>query len=190
MSAASNPEKQNSEISETESEPEEVVVIPAKTDLLQRAVTTGSPNTAYQKAIKAAEDAIEQLSVEFEDWMVTEIDRLSTCITNIRQNEWNEQAADELFTISHDIKGQATTLGYPIITEICETLCQLLEKAPQPTRISLNVIETFVQSIRTILDQCERNETNPKANAISLGLKQMTIKILKHEIELAEKSSS
>lgn len=179
--------KTKEQIEDTEQpETECVIFIPPKTELREKAIRAGSSNSAYKRAIQAAEDAIEVLSEEFSDWMDQEVDRLADALTTIRQTGWNEKAVDIVFTISHDLKGQASTLGYPVITEICNTLCHLLEKAPEPTRISLNVIETFIASIRTIIIQCDRNEDNTKANDISLGLKQMAMKILKHELNIAK----
>lgn len=166
----------------------DVVYIPPKTDLRDRVVTGGSANSAYQKAIKAAEEAIEQLSGEFDDWLTVEVDRLDQSVAILKTNGWNDDDKDKLFTISHDIKGQATTLGYPVITEICDTLCHLLEKTPNYTHISLNVIEIFASSIRSIIQQCQRGSEDEKANAISQGLRQMAMKILTHEIAQASKA--
>ncbi len=163
----------------------DIVYIPAKTDLRDRVTTGGSSNSAYQKAIKAAEEAIEQLSDEFDNWLSVEIDRLDQSVTTLKTNGWNDEDKDELFTVSHDIKGQATTLGYPVITEICDTLCHLLEKIPDYSHISINVIEIFASSIRSIVQQCQRGSENEKANAISQGLRQMAMKILTHEIAQA-----
>jgi len=166
----------------------DIVYIPAKTDLRDRVTTGGSSNSAYQKAIKAAEEAIEQLSDEFDNWLSVEIDRLDQSVVTLKKNGWNDEDKDELFTISHDIKGQATTLGYPVITEICDTLCHLLEKIPDYSHISINVIEIFASSIRSIVQQCQRGSENEKANAISQGLRQMAMKILTHEIAQASQA--
>ena len=166
----------------------DIVYIPAKTDLRDRVTTGGSSNSAYQKAIKAAEEAIEQLSDEFDNWLSVEIDRLDQSVVTLKSNGWNDEDKDELFTISHDIKGQATTLGYPVITEICDTLCHLLEKIPDYSHISINVIEIFASCIRSIVQQCQRGSDNDKANAISQGLRQMAMKILTHEIAQASKA--
>ena len=167
----------------------DIVYIPAKTDLRDRVITGGSSNSAYQKAIRAAEEAIEQLSDEFDNWLTEEVDRLDKAVATLKTNGWNDDDKDVLFTISHDIKGQATTLGYPVITEICDTLCHLLEKAPNYNNISLNVIEIFASSIRSIIQQCQRGSDNEKANAISQGLRAMAMKILTHEIAQASQSN-
>ncbi len=169
-----------------DTEQEEMVVIPPKDDLRERVVIDGSPNNAYRRAVEAAEAAIEELSAEFDDWLNIELNNLLETLNGIRENGWDTAHGERLFTIAHDLKGQATTLGYPTITEICDTLCNLLEKIPNIERLSLNVVEIFVASIKTIIEQCERNSENPKASAISLGLRQMAMKILQQEFELEQ----
>lgn len=174
---------------EENDEEEIIVIIPPMDDLRRRAIKDGSPSNAYRRAIEAAEQAIEQLSSEFGDWLNIELDRLTETIENMRRDGWQEDHADQLYTITHDLKGQATTLGYPTITEICDTLCNLLENIPDKQRLSLNVVEIFVTSIKTIIEQCERNEENQKAKAISLGLRQMALKIMQQELALEQEAA-
>lgn len=162
---------------------DKLIVIPAQTDLRKRVVSTGSGNSAFRKAIKAAEEAIEELSVEFDDWIQGDVEEIIKTCNLIKQDGWTENNKDRLFTLTHDLKGQATTLGYPVITDICNTLCHLLEKIPDTSNISPRVVETFAESINTILNQCDKNEDNEKAFAISSGLRQMAMKILKHELD-------
>lgn len=166
-----------------DNEQEEVIIIPPNDDLRDRVITDGSPNAALRRAVAAAEAAIEELSSEFDSWIDVELGILLDTLEAIRQEGWNSAHGEQLFTIAHDLKGQATTFGYPAITEICDTLCNLLEKMPNIDRLSLNVIEIFVASIKTIIEQCERNDDNPKASAISLGLRQMAMKILQQEFD-------
>ncbi len=167
-------------------ENKDMILIPAQTSLRQRAVMTGSSSSAFRQAIKAAEAAIEDLSVEFDDWINEDVDKMVNICNLIAKEGWNKENSDKLFIVTHDLKGQATTLGYPVITEICNTLCHMLEKIPDTSRISVQVVITFAESIRTIIGQCQKNEENPKANAISSGLRQMAMKIIRHEMEIAK----
>lgn len=166
-----------------ENEQEEIVVIPPNDTLREKAIVDGSPNAALRRAVAAAEAAIGELSSEFDGWINTELTNLLETLDAIRQNGWDSTHGEQLFNIAHDLKGHATTFGYPAITEICDTLCNLLEKLPDINRLSLNVIEIFITSIKTIIEQCEQNDNNPKADAISLGLRQMAMKILQQELE-------
>lgn len=162
---------------------DEMVVIPPQTHLKDRVLKPGNPTIACRKAIQAAENAIEELSVEFDGWMNSSVDELLEKLPRVHESGLKSEAGDELHTIMHDLKGQATTLGYPVVSEICDTLCNLLEKTPDISRISPKIAELHVRSIQTIVQECTKHSDDPKANAISAGLRQMVMKILKHEFE-------
>lgn len=40
--------------------------------------------------------------------------------------------AARMFTLAHDMKGQAATFGFPEITELANRLCRRIEAAPRP----------------------------------------------------------
>lgn len=164
----------------------EMIIIPPRTDLRDRVMKGGSADNASRKAIQAAEEAINDLSVEFDNWMNEAIDDLSDKIKIVKEQGMKSPSGNELHTIIHDLKGQASTLGYPTVAEICDTLCSLLEKAPDVNRISPRIIEVHVQAIKTIVQECSKNQDDAKANAISLSLRQMVMKILKEEFEHAK----
>lgn len=165
---------------------EEMIVIPPRTDLKDRVMKAGSADNACKRAIQAAESAIDDLSVEFDGWMNESIDDLLAKIPLVQQDGMDSQAGRDLHTIVHDLKGQATTLGYPLVSEICDTLCNLFEKTPDISRINPKIAELHIRSIQTIVQECTKLEDDPKANAISTGLRQMVMKILKHEFEIAK----
>ena len=168
----------------------EMVVIPPQTTLRDRVLKPGSSNNACKKAIEAAEFAIDKLSVEFDGWMNSSVDELLEKLPRVHEDGLDSEAGREVHTIVHDLKGQATTLGYPVVSEICDTLCNLLEKTPDVSRISPKIAELHIRSIQTIVQECTKHSDDPKANAISTGLRQMVMKILKHEFEHAEKSTA
>ncbi len=161
----------------------EMIVIPPRTDLREKALRDGSASNASKKAIKAAEEAIDELSGEFEDWMKEAIANLLEKIPAIEEHGLNSPSGEELHTIAHDLKGQATTLGYPVVSEICETLSNLIEKAPDKSRISPKIVEIHIKAIETIVHECTKNVDDPKANAISSSLRKMVMKILNEEYE-------
>lgn len=163
-----------------------MIVIPPRTDLRDRVMKSGSADNASRKAIQAAEEAINDLSVEFDNWMNEAIDDLSEKVEIVKEEGMKSTSGNQLHTIVHDLKGQASTLGYPTVAEICDTLCNLLEKAPDVNRISPRIVEVHVQAIRTIVQECSKNQDDAKANAISLSLRQMVMKILKEEFEHAK----
>lgn len=80
-----------------------------------------------------AEAALAGLSGRYMDWAAADAARLRTCLGEIQT-----PGADfglllpRLFTISHDMKGQAATFGYPLVSELGNRLCRLIEEGTAP----------------------------------------------------------
>src|ERR1700730_14157082 len=85
--------------------------------------------------IARAEAALAQLSSEFSSWMDDECEKLDRARRNARQAGMAAVQREALFRVAHDIKGQAATLGFPLVGAIAESLCRLIEETPDPRRI-------------------------------------------------------
>src|SRR5690349_25143962 len=81
--------------------------------------------------VARAEQALSGLSDQFDDWMLTECERLSTAFEAVRKSGFNATTRDELFRAAHDIKGDAATFGYPVAAAAADSLCRILEHSPQ-----------------------------------------------------------
>ena len=106
-----------------------------------------------------AEQALAGLSGEFKDWMTTEVNRLSAAYVAVRNDGFTKERCDELFHAAHDIKGDAVTFGYPAAAGVAESLCRVIEHAPDletvPTELfthHINAILAFVHE-NTRLDR-------------------------------------
>src|SRR5262249_12264976 len=73
--------------------------------------------------VASAEAALAQLSSEFASWMDDECERLDRARRNVRQNGMTALPREALFRCSHDIKGQAATLGFPLVADVAGSLC-------------------------------------------------------------------
>src|SRR5882724_5536489 len=63
--------------------------------------------------VARAEKALADLSGEFKNWMVVETERLAAAHTAILKDGITKATRDELFRAAHDIKGDASTFGFP-----------------------------------------------------------------------------
>ncbi|CDL00357.1 Chemotaxis protein histidine kinase and related kinases [Magnetospirillum gryphiswaldense MSR-1 v2] len=92
------------------------------------------------EALARAEAALESLSQDYPRWLRADLAAARACLTPSLD-------PDRLYTILHDIKGQATTFGYPLISRISQHLCRMLtDKAPPPDHIIalLDAMESVV----------------------------------------------
>ena len=113
-----------------------------------------------------AEAALAQLSSEFSSWMDDECERLDRARRNVRQNGMTALPREALYRSAHDIKGQAATLGFPLVAAVAESLCRLIEETHDPADIPLDLVDQHVDAVRAII----REHGHPQADAIAAQL--------------------
>src|SRR4051812_19881471 len=87
--------------------------------------------------VARAEEALAAISGDFSDWMLQECERLDAARRKVRDMGLSKQTCQELFLAAHDVKGDSGTLGYPEVGRAAESLCRLLEHAPDLAKIPL-----------------------------------------------------
>ncbi|MFQ5626443.1 MAG: Hpt domain-containing protein [Methyloligellaceae bacterium] len=149
--------------------------------LRDKCLKPGTANEAAQQAIANAEKALDQLSVNFDDWMVTESRHLAAARDAARAAAFSPDTLRELFQAAHNLKGQATTLGYPFADEICASLCRLIDKIPDKSRLSLLLVDQHVDAVRAVVAERAKGTDNPKASVLAKRLQDVTSDFLTQE---------
>jgi len=147
---------------------------PSPVDLKSKCLRPGNPSTAALQAIANAEQAMDELSVNFTDWMSDESKRLAKARDVAKSAGYVLKAREELFHASHDIKGQASTLGFPFAAEICASLCRLLEMVSDAERIPPLLVDQHVDAVRAIVREDVTGLENPIAGALLERLSKVT----------------
>jgi chemotaxis protein histidine kinase CheA len=101
--------------------------------------------------VARAEKALAGLSGEFKDWMAIECDRLAAAHAAILQNGFSTDTSQELFRAAHDIKGDAATFGFPTAGAVAESLCRIIEHAPDLERVPGELIAHHINAIQAIV---------------------------------------
>jgi chemotaxis protein histidine kinase CheA len=110
-----------------------------------------------------AEQALAGLSGEFKDWMAIEAGRLSSAYAIVAKDGFTKDARDELFRAAHDIKGDAATFGFPSAAVIAESLCRVIEHAPDLAKVPAELFTHHINAILAIVHE------NTKLDSISVG---------------------
>ncbi len=98
-----------------------------------------------------AEQALAGLSDQFTAWMETEAARLGAAHAAIVREGFSEERGEELFRAAHDIKGDAATFGYPPAAAVAESLCRVIEHAPDLNTVPAELIAHHVNAIQAIV---------------------------------------
>jgi chemotaxis protein histidine kinase CheA len=150
----------------------EVILPPNK---LKKAVQKVKPGTKVEfDPVARAEAALAELAEDFTQWMEQECVRLDTARNAVRASGFNQGTRDALFLAIHDIKGQATTFGFPQVTPVAESLCRLIEHTPDMQRIPMGLVDQHVDAVRAITHKNTRGDIDANAAKLAEKLRHVT----------------
>jgi HPt (histidine-containing phosphotransfer) domain-containing protein len=121
--------------------------------------------------VARAEKALAGLSGEFKNWMVIETDRLTAAHAAILKNGFTDSSREELFRAAHDIKGDAATFGYPSAGAAADSLCRIIEHAPDLDGVPSDLIAHHINAIQAIVRERTRLDTVSMASELSRQLR-------------------
>jgi len=124
--------------------------------------------------VARAEKALANLSGEFPNWMVDETERLAAAHAAILKDGITKATRDELFRAAHDIKGDAATFGFPSAGAAAESLCRVIEHAPDLATVPSELIEHHIDAIQAIVRQRTKLDTISMANELTGRLRGVT----------------
>lgn len=130
--------------------------------------------------VARAEKALAGLSSEFKNWMAIEADRLSAAHATILQGGFTRGTREELFRAAHDIKGDAATFGFPSAGAAAESLCRIIEHAPELERVPSDLIAHHINAIQAIVRDRTKLDTISVASELSRKLRGVADEYLAH----------
>ena len=157
----------------------EVILPPNK---LKKAVQKVKPEAKVDfDPVARAEAALAELAEDFAQWMEQECVRLDKARKTVRASGFNQGTRDALFLAAHDIKGQAATFGFPLVTPVADSLCRLIEHTPEMKRIPMELIDQHVDAVRAITHKNTRGDSEANAAKLAAKLRHVTEEFLAHE---------
>jgi hypothetical protein len=136
-----------------------------------RKVLRRVPDDDRDDPVARAEKALEGLSGEFKNWMAIEADRLSAAWDSIRSDGFTDVTRGELFRAAHDIKGDAVTFGFPSAGAAANSLCRIIEHAPDLAKVPSDLIMHHINAVQAIVRQRTKLDTVAMANELSRQLR-------------------
>jgi HPt (histidine-containing phosphotransfer) domain-containing protein len=134
----------------------------------------------FDDPVARAEKALDALSSEFSDWMVAECNRLAEAHAAILKNGFSVAARQELFRAAHDIKGSAATFGYPMAAAAADSLCRVIEHAPQLDKVPSELIAHHINAIQAIVRENAKSGDKGTATELSRRLRGVADEYLAH----------
>jgi len=98
----------------------------------------------------------------------------------IVKHGFSPHANDELFRAAHDIKGDAATFGYPSAAAAADSLCRIIEHAPELDKVPNELIAHHINAIQAIVTDHTKLDTVTVANELSRKLRGVADEYLIH----------
>ncbi|MBP5855725.1 hypothetical protein KAJ83_01795 [Marivibrio halodurans] len=150
-------------------------VIERPNDLAKKVPKTGGRDP--ERAIREADEIVKRLEAEYIDKLGQDIDRLETYGVRYRQSR-DPSAVDSLFRLIHNMRGQGTTFGYPLITEIGRSFCRYVRELPNERSVTPELIDQHVDAMKVVYKRGMKGDGDAVARAVVEALSDAVSKEL------------
>ena len=147
-------------------------IIKPKVDLRKKIKVL--PSSSGFDPVAKAEEAMQRLSLNFGNWMRDEVAKLQYAWEQAEKSGLSDESVDKLFRSCHDIKGQAHTMGFPLAGLIAGSMCELIERMPDPDTLPVVLLRKHVQAISAVVKEDAREEDNVIGKALAEELSVIT----------------
>ncbi len=123
-----------------------------------------TPEGVDESVLEKAEKIIVEMKDDYLTWAEADIARLQKVSTEIRDvgnsdpssvsNEVISQTFATIYEISHDMRGQGGSFGYPLMTAVCDRMCNFLEKVMDAPKLTqMPVLSVCIDTMSLIISQ-------------------------------------
>jgi chemotaxis protein histidine kinase CheA len=107
-----------------------------------------------------AEKAVASLAQDYASWAMADVAKARAALAAAAENPAERgQHVDALFRVGHDLKGQGTSFGFPLVTKIGHSLCVLTrDRARQYEDRHLDLAKSHLDALDLILTKGIKGE--------------------------------
>ena len=120
-------------------------------------------------AVKRAEQAIDNLKSEFTGWVIHDVSRLVEAgQAYVKQS--NAETLADLYRAAHDLKGQAATFDFPLISRVASSLCMLTDDTSYGLPLPPKLIDAHIDAIKVIVRDNLKDPSDQTATELATEL--------------------
>lgn len=158
---------------------EDLEIITPPTSLKSK-VREGGPGAVDLETLERAEKVIASMADSYLEWVQEDLTRLDNCYKAMQEAEPpRKKAADGLFQVAHDIKGQGGSFGYDLMTVIGNELCRLLERQDSFGSAEMQAIKVHIDAMKLVIQNSMTGDGGPNGQALVAGIRQVGDKLNK-----------
>src|SRR5581483_1125788 len=127
-----------------------------------------------EAVLARAQAAVADLAKNFGGSALAEVERCAALLKRAREDAADRPALIlELYGIAHNLKGQGSSFGYPLVTRIGQSLCQLTRQERTFSDADLGVIQAHLDALRLILTKGIKGEGGEVGAKLAVRLEQL-----------------
>jgi chemotaxis protein histidine kinase CheA len=115
---------------------------------------------AISTRLARAEAAVANLARDYASWALADVAKARAALAAaIDDPAGRALHVEALFRVSHDLKGQGTSFGFPLVTKVGHSLCALTrDRARQYDNKHLDLVKSHLDAIDLILTKGIKGE--------------------------------
>ena len=146
---------------------------------LKSKVPDGAAGVVDNEVIERAQHAIDNMTDEYLEWVQKDIAQIESALDDVKANTGDRsEKLQDIFKVSHDIKGQGGSFGYDLMTIIGNQICRLIEAADPQDRNLVEVIDVHVGAMKLIVSTKLKKTGGREGELMLAGLEKVCGKIL------------
>jgi hypothetical protein len=130
-----------------------------------------------EAVLARAQAAVADLAKDYAPNTIADLDRCVALLKTAREDASARAAAvKELYGIAHNIKGQGSSFGFPLVTRIGHSLCTLVRQERPFSDADLGAVQAHLDALRLILTKDIKGEGGEVGAKLAARLENMVIK--------------
>lgn len=155
-------------------------------NVIKSKVVEGGPDAVNEETLERAETVIAEETDSYFDIVKEDMRKLHQGVASLKQDLGEPQKAlEEIFFISHNIKGQAGSFGYDLLTQIADRLCRIIEYLDGVKPKEAKVIELCALAMQLVIAQSGKEENEKESQALLEGLDLVIAKFFPEQLAAA-----
>ena len=127
--------------------------------------------------IRRADKQVQKLSGEFEEIFAAAIPALGQEMEAVRASDGaNKEALDRVRRMLHDLRGQAGTFGYPLVSQVGDSACKFIDLSDQIGAAETEVLGMHVDALKAISQAKIKGDGGPIGAELRGGLRKVILK--------------
>jgi hypothetical protein len=139
---------------------------------------TGGGDIGYnplKETLARAEEATTALRANYTEWARIDVNNTQALLDAAKKGSAGQrEQLDLLYAAMHNIKGQGSSFGYPLVTRIGQSLCRLIAPGRALDEAGLKIAQAHLDALKLVLDQKIAGKGGEVGDKLAARLESLT----------------